>query len=89
MYANRKEWPLEGVVVALNHEKVHLRDSEDCEEEDARVDEVDQRITLLGPLNDEQRERLMHIADRCPVHKTLDKGIRIRTEADGSAQSLT
>ncbi len=48
MYANRKEWPLEGVVVALNHEKVHLEDCEDCEEEDARVDEMDRRITLVG-----------------------------------------
>jgi len=80
MYANRKEWPLEGVVVGLNHKKVHLRDCEDCEEDDARVDEVDQHVALLGPLTDEQRDRLMQIADRCPVHKTLDLGVRIRTE---------
>ena len=82
MYASRKEWPLEGVVVGLDHHKVHLDDCEDCEDDDARVDEVDRRITLLGPLSDEQRERLMQIADRCPVHKTLDAGVRIHTEAD-------
>jgi putative redox protein len=68
------------VVVGLNHKKVHLRDCEDCEEDDARVDEVDQHVTLLGPLTDEQRDRLMQIAHRCPVHKTLDLGVRIRTE---------
>ena len=80
MYADRKEWPLEGVVVALDHQKVHLEDCEDCEEGDTRVDEVRRRITLLGPLNDDQRSRLMTIADRCPVHRTLDAGVRIVTE---------
>ena len=80
MYANRKEWPLEGVVVSLNHERVHAEDCELCEEGDTRVDQVDRRVTLLGPLSDEQRERLMQIADRCPVHQTLDAGMRILTE---------
>ena len=65
----------------------HLRDCEDSEEDDARVDEVDQRVTLLGPLTDEQRERLMQIAHRCPVHKTLDAGVRIRTEGTALTES--
>ena len=80
MYADRKKWPLEGVVVSLDHDKVHAKDSEDCEEGDARVDQVDRTVTLLGHLSDEQRERLMQIADRCPVHRTLDAGVRILTE---------
>ncbi len=82
MYASRKEWPLEGVLVGLEHQKVHIEDCADCDDEDARVDEVERRITLLGPLNDEQRERLMQIANRCPVHKTLDAGVRVRTEEE-------
>ena len=82
MYASQKEWPLEGVLVGLEHQKVHIEDCADCDDEDARVDEVERRITLLGPLNDEQRERLMQIANRCPVHKTLDAGVRVRTEEE-------
>ena len=82
MYANRKHWPLEGVVVSLSRKKVHVEDSARPEDGDARVDAMDRRITLLGPLSDEQRERLMVIAGRCPVHKTLDAGVRISTEAD-------
>ena len=82
MYASRKERPLEGVLVGLEHQKVHIEDCADCDDEDARVDEVERRITLLGPLNDEQRERLMQIANRCPVHKTLDAGVRVRTEEE-------
>ena len=80
MYADRKEWPLDGVVVALNHERVHAKDSEGSEEDDTRVDEIDQKVELIGQLDEEQRERLMQIAGRCPVHRTLDAGVRILTE---------
>jgi uncharacterized OsmC-like protein/fermentation-respiration switch protein FrsA (DUF1100 family) len=83
MYAARKGWDLEEVVVRLTHRKVHLADCEECEHEDARLDEIDREIQLVGPLDDEQRERLMQIADRCPVHRTLDAGIRIRTREAG------
>lgn len=78
MYADRKEWPLEGVRVSLDHAKEHAADS--GTEDDARLDTMDRRIELTGPLSDEQRARLMEIADRCPVHRTLDAGTRISTE---------
>jgi putative redox protein len=82
MYANRKEWPLKGVIVSLTREKAHFEDSSHPVDADARVDAVDQTVKLVGRLTEEQRERLMVIAGRCPVHKTLDARMRIRTEAD-------
>ena len=82
-----KEWPLEGVVVAMKRAKVHSEDSSRPEDSDARVDAIDQTVKLVSPLTEEQRERLMVIAGRCPVHKTLDAGMRIRTEPDLSIPS--
>lgn len=80
MYAGRKEWPLEEVRVHLKHRRVHRKDEEDCEEEeDARLDVIDREVELLGALDDEQRARLMEIADRCPVHRTLEAGVRVET----------
>ncbi len=79
MYADRKGWPLEGIRVSLTHERTHGRDSEKCDEEDRPLDHIDQAVTLVGPLTDEQRERLMQIADRCPVRRTLDAGVRVTT----------
>lgn len=80
MYADRKSWPLEGVRVSLDHAKQHAADCEDCSDDDARLDTMNRRIELTGPLSEEQRARLMEIADRCPVHKTLEAGTRISTE---------
>ncbi len=83
MYADRKAWPLEGVRVSLDHAKQHLADCENCDDDESRVDRMTRRIELTGPLSDEQRARLMEIADRCPVHKTLEAGTRISTEEVG------
>jgi len=79
MYATRKGWPLEEAVVRLKHRKVHSADCERSETEDARIDQIDREIELVGPLDEAQRERLMQIADRCPVHRTLEAGVRIET----------
>lgn len=80
MYAGRKRWPLEEVRVRLAHRRVHAEDCEECDDgSDARLDVVDREIELCGPLDGEQRARLMEIADRCPVHRTLDAGVRIET----------
>ncbi len=74
-----QEWPLENVSVALRHSRIHAKDCEDCETETGQLDRVDREITLTGDLDDEQREKLLHIADRCPVHRTLHSEINVQT----------
>lgn len=71
MYARRKQWPLVGVQIDLRHSRDYAKDCEDCEDKDARIEAIERRIHLEGDLTDEQRERLMEIARRCPVHRTL------------------
>ena len=80
MYAGRKEWPLEEAVVRIEHSRVHAEDEEECEDCDVRLDRLERELELIGPLDDEQRARLLEIADRCPVHRTLSAGVRIETE---------
>jgi putative redox protein len=79
MYADRKEWPLESVTVRITHHKVHARDCAECEAATGYVDTVDREIELVGPLSDKQRERLLEIADRCPVHKTLHGEVLVQS----------
>jgi len=71
MYADRKQWPLEHVSVRLRHKKIHAEDCAECETREGRVDWIDRDITLAGALDQAQKDRLLEIADRCPVHKTL------------------
>jgi putative redox protein len=87
LYAQRKDWPLDSVVVRLKHRKAHVEDCIQCEQPGAKIDHLDREIELAGPLDEAQRKRLMEIADHCPVHKTLEAGIRvITTEAPVHAQ---
>ena len=79
LYARRKAWPLEGISVALSHERIHEKDCENCEKPDSRISRITREITLAGALSPEQRARLLEIADRCPVHRTLEGEIRIVT----------
>jgi len=83
MYADRKNWPLTGVTVRLKHDKIHRKDDDDCvdADADARLDRVRMEVGLDGELDAAQRERLMEIAGRCPVHRTLDAGVRIERAA--------
>jgi uncharacterized OsmC-like protein/pimeloyl-ACP methyl ester carboxylesterase len=84
MYADRKGWPLEEVGVRLRHGKVHAIDEEHCDTREARVDRIDRTVELDGPLSDEQRARLLEIADRCPVHRTLSAGVIVKTVLAGA-----
>ncbi|MDX1595082.1 MAG: bifunctional alpha/beta hydrolase/OsmC family protein [Gammaproteobacteria bacterium] len=79
MYADRKNLPLEGVRVRLEHEKVHAKDCADCPQESSRVDVIAREILLEGDLDEAQRERLLEIADRCPVHRTLHEPLLVRS----------
>jgi putative redox protein len=77
LYADRKGFPMEGASVMLRSGQSHERDCENCEKEKVGVGHVERRIELLGPLTDEQRTRLLEIADRCPVKQTLERGIHV------------
>lgn len=79
MYATRKQWPLEQVIVQLRHQRRHAEDCADCEKPDALLDHIDRSITFVGPLDDAQRSRLLEIADHCPVHRTLTSKIIVKT----------
>jgi len=79
MYAERKQLPLKRVRVQLSHRKIHAQDCSDCETREGKVDEILREITLEGELTDEQRQRLLEIADRCPVHRTLTSEIKVRS----------
>jgi uncharacterized OsmC-like protein/alpha/beta superfamily hydrolase len=83
MYADRKNWPLESVAVRLKHEKIHAQDCRDCETKVGKVDRIERVLELAGPLEDEQRQRLLEIADKCPVHRTLHSEINVTTRLDG------
>lgn len=81
MYANRKGWPLERVRVTLRHSRIHAKDCADCETKMGMLDQIDREIELIGDLDDDQRQRLMAIAERCPVHQTLTSEVHITTTA--------
>lgn len=77
MYADKKQWPLETVTVRLSHRKVHANDCAQCESATGYVDHFERKIEIVGDLDEGQRTRLMEIADRCPVHKTLHNEVVI------------
>ena len=79
MYADRHEWPLESAVVRLKHQKIHATDCQECETISGKIDTIEREIELEGPLDQEQRQRLLEIADRCPVHRTLHGEIVVKT----------
>ncbi len=79
MYARHKQWPLTRVTVRLSHSRVHARDCAVCDTEKAMLTVIDRNVEFEGPLSDEQRERLLAIANRCPVHLTLTSIIDVRT----------
>jgi putative redox protein len=79
LYADHKMLPLKHISVRLTHDKIHASDCENCETKEGKIDRIDREVTLEGDLTAEQRARLMEIADKCPVHRTLHGEIDIRT----------
>jgi putative redox protein len=79
LYATRKGWPLDGVEVRLSHDRVHAEDCEACPSEAVWMDRLTRELVLRGPLTDAQRARLVEMADRCPVHLTLERSVRVET----------
>jgi uncharacterized OsmC-like protein len=77
-YARRKQIPLENVTVSLHHHRIHAEDCADCETKEGMLDRIDVDVQLTGKLTDEQRAKLMDIAGKCPVHRTLKSEIDIR-----------
>ncbi len=79
LYAERKAWPLERVTVRLRHAKIHAEDCANCETKEGKIDRIERAIEVQGALDAEQRRRLLEIADKCPVHRTLESEVSIVT----------
>lgn len=79
MYAQQKGLPMESVTVRLTHDKIHAKDCETCETQEGRIDHIEREIELTGPLDAAQKARMLDIADRCPVHRTLHSEVSIKT----------
>lgn len=79
MYADNKQWPLDAATIRLTHSKIHAADCADCETRAGRVDRIERVITLQGDLDAEQKQKLLEIADKCPIHRTLESEVKVRT----------
>ncbi|MGB0838657.1 MAG: OsmC family protein, partial [Chitinophagales bacterium] len=79
MYAKRKKWDLQDVKVHLNHSKIYAQDCADCETQKGKIDVISRSIELKGNLDEKQKQRLLEIADKCPVHRTLHQEVKITT----------
>ena len=86
LYADRKNLPLERVSVSLRHGKIHAVDCAACETKEGMIDRIERAITLEGPLDEDERAKLGEIADKCPVHRTLESEIEIRTVLEPAVQ---
>jgi len=82
LYADRKGLPLERVTVRLRHDRIHATDCDDCETKAGRLDRIARSISVAGPLDDAQRAKLLEIADKCPVHRTLTGEVKVETSID-------
>ncbi len=86
LYARRKKWPLQEVAIELWHSRIHAKDCADCETKDGMLDRIEMNVELSGSLTPEQRAKLMEVAAKCPVHRTLKSEIEIKVQpANGEA----
>jgi len=81
LYARRKQIPLENITVLLRHSRIYAKDCEECETKEGMLDRIEVELDLTGPLSAEQHDKLMEIAAKCPVHRTLTSEINIRLRA--------
>lgn len=79
LYADRKGWPLEAIRVRLSHARIHARDCKECESEEGQISKIERKISVVGDLSGGQKEHLLEIANRCPVHRTLTHEIHIES----------
>ncbi len=82
LYAERKGWPLSRVTVTLTHDKIHAEDCADCETKSGRLDRIERRLSIEGEIDDEQRARLLDIAIKCPVQRTLESEVVVTTRLE-------
>jgi uncharacterized OsmC-like protein len=80
-FARRNKWPLDKITVSLWHSRIHAKDCEECQTKEGMLDRIDVEVELTGSLSAEQHEKLMEIAAKCPVHRTLTSEINIRLRA--------
>ena len=81
LYAQRKSWPLQGVIARLRHTRIHATDCAECETKEGKIDRIELDIEFAGPLSSEQRSKLLEIAKKCPVHRTLTSETNIQIRA--------
>ncbi len=86
MYAERRQWPLEGVHIEMSYARVHAEDCTACDKELTLVDGIEMKLSFFGELSESQRQRLMEIANKCPVHRTLESPIPIRARLAPAGQ---
>jgi putative redox protein len=84
LYADRKQWPLKRTTVRLKHGRIYAQDCAECETKEGKIDHIDRVITFEGELDAEQHQRLMEIADKCPVHHTLTSEVIIKSTDEPS-----
>jgi putative redox protein len=85
LYADRKQWPLKRIMVRLKHGRIYAKDCAECETKEGLIDHIDRAITFEGELDAEQRQRLMEIADKCPVHHTLTSEVIIKSTEESAS----
>jgi uncharacterized OsmC-like protein len=81
LYARQRKWPLENITVSLRHSRIYAKDCAECETKEGMLDRIDVEVDLTGPLTAEQRTKLMEVAGKCPVHRTLKSEIDIRLQS--------
>ena len=89
MYADRKNWPVESISVKLNHQKIHADECQSCEIQSGKLDRIDLEIDIKGDLDRDQKKRMLEIAEKCPVHRTLHSEMVTNAELKESKEKLT